>query len=290
MNEPGCLYVVATPIGNLEDITQRAARILCSSDLVACEDTRTSGRLLRHLGSSTPMISYHEHNEGERSGELVRRLAGGESIALISDAGTPLLSDPGYRLVSLCRKEGIPVVPVPGPSASTSALSVSGLPTDRFLFAGFLPKSRSGQERMLDSLQDTEATLVFYIPVHSARQQIELIIQRLGDRPAFLAREMTKLHETYIHGTLSEVLDRLSSETLKGEVTLLVGGTDSANESTEKAADFDLHAYLYGLIKLRGLSGKDAVAECVRQFGLPKKEVYGASLEIKKMIEAGEAQ
>lgn len=289
MSGPGCLYVVATPIGNLEDITQRAARILASSDLVACEDTRTSGRLLKHLGSSTPMVSYHEHNEAERSGEIIGLLASGKKIALISDAGTPLLSDPGYRLVSLCRKEGFPVIPVPGPSASVSALSVSGLPTDRFLFVGFLPKSKSAQAGMLESLKETEATLVFHVPVHAVCRQVELMIQQLGDRPAFLAREMTKLHETYIYGSLAEILDSLAQETLKGEVTLLVAGSSANAGSPDRETGLDLQAYLYGLIKMRGLSPKDAVRECVRQFGLPRKEVYGVSLEIRKLLETEDA-
>ena len=224
MNKSGCLYIVATPIGNLGDISQRAVETLGAVDLIACEDTRKSGRMLAHLGIKTPMISYHEHNETERSAELLEKLKEGQDIALISDAGTPLMSDPGYRLVSLCRQAEVPVMAVPGPCAGVAALSVSGLPTGRFLFAGFLPKGKSAQARALDELKEAAATMLFYIPVHSAVGQIKLIIEKLGDRQAFLVREMTKLYETTCSGALSEILELLAESPLKGEITLAVSG------------------------------------------------------------------
>ncbi len=288
MNSAGCLYVVATPIGNLGDISERAVRTLESADLIACEDTRTSGRLLKHLGISTPMISYHEHNEEQRSAELLKRLVEGESIALISDAGTPLMSDPGYRLVSLCRHENLEVHAIPGPSAGIAALSVSGLPTDRFLFAGFLPKGKGSQAAFLDELKDTAATLIFYLPVHTALSQIKLITERLGDRQAFLVREMTKLYETSIYGTLSGILAHLADSPLKGEITLLVRGGAGKTESKPVQEEMDAKAYLYGLMKFRGLSGKDAVRVCSRDLGLPRKKVYETSLEIRDFIRAEE--
>ncbi len=282
MNKSGSLYVVATPIGNLGDISQRAIETLGSVDLIACEDTRKSGRLLAHLGLKIPMISYHEHNENDRSAELLERLKEGQDIALISDAGTPLMSDPGYRLVFLCRQAKIPVLAVPGPCAGVAALSVSGLPTDRFLFAGFLPKGKSAQARALDELKDAAATILFYIPVHSAVGQLNLIIEKLGDRQAFLVREMTKLYETSCSGSLSAILGQLAESPLKGEITLAVSGKD-APQAASAPEGMDIHAYLHGLVELRGLSGKEAVRKCVRDLNLPRKKLYQASMEIKEL-------
>jgi 16S rRNA (cytidine1402-2'-O)-methyltransferase len=281
MNKSGCLYVVATPIGNLGDISQRAVETLVSVDLIACEDTRKSGRLLAHLGVKTPMISYHEHNETERSAELLERLKEGRDIALISDAGTPLMSDPGYRMVSLCRQAEVPVLAVPGPCAGVAALSVSGLPTDRFLFAGFLPKGKGSQARALDELKESEATIIFYIPVHSAVGQIKLIIERFGDRQSFLVREMTKLYETSCSGSLSEILEQLAESPLKGEITLVVSGSREPNVPSTPG-EMDIHAYLYGLIEFRGLSPKEAVQQCVSELNLPRKKLYQVSLDIKE--------
>ncbi len=281
MNRSGCLYVVATPIGNLGDISRRAVETLVSADLIACEDTRKSGRLLSRLGVKTPMTSYHEHNENDRSTELLKKLKDGLDIALISDAGTPLISDPGYRLVSLCRKEEVAVHAVPGPCAGVAAMSVSGLPTDRFLFAGFLPKGKSAQARALDEIKDVSATILFYIPVHSAVGQIKLIIEKLGDRQAFLIREMTKLYETSCSGLLSGILEQLAESPLKGEITLAVSGSEQ-RESPSVPESIDFHAYLYGLMKLKGLSGKEAVQQCVRDLNLPRKKLYQASLDLKE--------
>jgi 16S rRNA (cytidine1402-2'-O)-methyltransferase len=281
MNKSGCLYVVATPIGNLGDISQRAVETLGSVDLIACEDTRKSGRLLAHLGIRTPMVSYHEHNETDRSSELLDNLREGQEIALISDAGTPLVSDPGYRLVSLCRHAEVRVVAVPGPCAGVAALSVSGLATDRFLFAGFLPKGKGSQARALDELKESAATMIFYIPVHSAAGQIKLIIEKLGDRKSFLVREMTKLYETSCSGSLSEILEKLAESPLKGEITLIVSGNPE-QQTPSPPGEIDIHAYLYGLIEFRGLSAKEAVQHCVRELQLPRKKLYQVSLDIKK--------
>ncbi len=286
MCKPGSLFVVATPIGNLGDISQRSVEVLEEVDLIACEDTRTSGRLLSYLGVATPMTSYHEYNEEDRASELLRKIKDGKKIALISDAGTPLMSDPGYRLVSLCREAGVPVFAVPGPCAGTAALSVSGLPTNRFLFVGFLPKGKAAQAKALDELKHVAVSMIFYIPVNSAPRQLAQIAEKLGDRPAFLVREMTKLYETSLYGLLSEILEQLSETPLKGEITLVVGGGESKNDSPVHE-DLDLKAYLYGLIEYQGLSAKEAVRKCVTELNLPRKLVYQASLEVKKSI-AGE--
>jgi len=185
MKTSGSLYVVATPIGNLGDISERVIQTLGAVALIACEDTRNSGRMLARLGVRTPTVSYHEHNEETRAAELLERLQGGEDIALISDAGTPLMSDPGYRLVSLCRKAKLDVYAIPGPCAAVAALSVSGLPTDRFFFVGFLPKGKGAQATALAGLSDLEVPLIFYLPVHAAPAQLRLIIETLGNRRAF---------------------------------------------------------------------------------------------------------
>jgi 16S rRNA (cytidine1402-2'-O)-methyltransferase len=284
MSKPGTLYVVATPIGNLGDISSRAREILEKVDIVACEDTRTSGRLLARLGIKASLASYHEHNESVRASELLDRIREGESVALISDAGTPLMSDPGYRLVSVCREAGINIYAIPGPCAAIAALSVSGLPTDRFLFVGFLPSKKSAQAKALDELSNVTASLIFYIPVNSAPGQLKLIFERLGDRPAFLVREMTKLYETSLSGNLSAILQQLADFTLKGEITLVVGGSCGARDH-DRSESLDTRAYLYGLMASRGLSASEAAQRCVADLGAPRKQVYRESLEVKSLID-----
>ena len=202
----GVLYVVATPLGNLDDLSPRAQRILQEVDLIACEDTRHTRKLLNHFEIRTPTTSYHEHNETAKTGVLMTRLHEGRHLALVSDAGTPLVSDPGYRLVSACREEKIAVYPVPGPSAGMAALSVSGLPADRWLFVGFLPRPTALQKKQLKALSHEESTLLIYLPPHGLVPTLKRIVEMLGDRRAFLAREMTKLHETHYFGPLSEIL------------------------------------------------------------------------------------
>src|SRR5690349_6385885 len=190
----GRLYLVATPIGNLEDITYRAVRVLREVDVIACEDTRQTRKLLEHYGIHKPTVSYHEHNEAERCEEFAERLRAGESIALVSDAGTPLVSDPGYRLVRAALSSDIPVEPIPGPSAALTALAASGLPTDTFRFEGFLPPKTGARTRLLESLVEETATLIFYEAPHRVLETLEAIEQVMGPRPVVLARELTKLH------------------------------------------------------------------------------------------------
>jgi len=221
---PGTLYVVATPIGNLGDVSERARAVLADVAAVVAEDTRRTGRLLAHLDVSVPLISNHEHNEASRVPRLLARLAAGEDLALVSDAGTPTISDPGYPLVRAAVEEGVPVVPIPGPCAAVAALTASGLPTDRFLFAGFPPRSKGKRRRWLAELAGERGTLVLYeAPPRLARTCQELA-ETLGDRQAVLARELTKLHEEFVRGTLHDLAGRYGERAPRGEVVLVVAG------------------------------------------------------------------
>lgn len=267
---PGTLHVLATPLGHLGDLSPRAREVLASVDLIACEDTRYSGRMLAGFAIRTPSVSYHEHNEAARSRVLLQRLRQGQDIALISDAGTPLVSDPGYRLVRLCRKHKIPVSPVPGPSAAVAALSVSGLPTDRFLFAGFLPRQSGSMRRELEAMKDLKATLILYVAPHRLVSTLELAQDVLGDRQSCLAREMTKLHESFYLGALSQIRSRAGGRP-KGEYTLLIEGAVS---QASKPSNLDLEAYVEGLMQVRNLSRTQAVRSAARALGLPRREVY----------------
>jgi 16S rRNA (cytidine1402-2'-O)-methyltransferase len=221
--QPGHLYVVATPIGNLADLTDRARAILGSVDLVACEDTRTTGALLARLGLARELIPYHEHNEREAAERLAAAVAAGRSVALVSDAGTPALSDPGFRLVRACRRQGLPVVPVPGPSALAAVLSASGLPTDRFLFVGFLPPKSAARIAFLESHRSFPHTIALYESCHRIARAVDEIVSTLGGaRVICVAKEVTKLHEAFFVGPASAVQLRLASASLKGEFTLLL--------------------------------------------------------------------
>ncbi|OGQ73230.1 MAG: 16S rRNA (cytidine(1402)-2'-O)-methyltransferase, partial [Deltaproteobacteria bacterium RIFCSPLOWO2_12_FULL_60_16] len=222
----GVLYIVATPIGNLEDITLRALRVLKEVDLIAAEDTRHTRTLLDRYGIGRPVTSYHEHNEKTKARALVERLKRGQSIALVSDAGTPLLSDPGYRLVREAIKAAIPVVPLPGPSAMTALLSVSGLATDRFVFEGFLPARRGERRERLSALREEKRTMVFYEAPHRLKESLGDLLEILGDREAVMGREITKIHEEFLRGRLSEMRARVESEEPRGEITLAVGGSE----------------------------------------------------------------
>lgn len=224
---PGHLYVVATPIGNLADLTERARAILASVDLIACEDTRTTGGLLNRLGLHKPLVPYHDHNETEAAEKLAAHLAAGKSIAVVSDAGTPALSDPGFRLVRACRRSGLPVVPVPGPSALVAVLSAAGLPTNGFLFAGFLPSKTSARTAFLEKYRDFDYTLALYESCHRIDKFVAEIVATLGpSRVVCVAKEVTKLHETFLVGTASEVQTRLAKTSLKGEFVLLIAPAD----------------------------------------------------------------
>lgn len=225
--QPGHLYVVATPIGNLADLTERARAILHGVDLVACEDTRTTGALLARLGLRKELVAYHEHNETEAAERLADQVAAGKSVAVVSDAGTPGLSDPGFRVVRACRRRGLPVVPVPGPSALVAVLSASGLPTNGFLFVGFLPPKSAARIAFLEKYRDFGYTLALYESCHRIGRAVEEIVATLGGaRVIGVAKEVTKLHEAFFIGAAAEVQARLAKASLKGEFVLLIAPGD----------------------------------------------------------------
>jgi 16S rRNA (cytidine1402-2'-O)-methyltransferase len=270
----GVLRLVATPIGNLEDITYRAVRVLRESDLIACEDTRQTRKLLDHYGIQTPTISYHDHNEASRAADLAARLASGAQIALVSDAGTPLVSDPGYRLVRAAIEAGAKVEPVPGPSALIAALAASGLPTDSFRFCGFLP-SKSGQRtRLLESLAGEESTLIFYEAPHRILESLEAIAQVMGPRPVVVARELTKLHEEFLRGSAVEILAQLAArDSVKGEITLLIG------KAAERPVDDTPLTEAVDKLVRGGMPKMDAIKQVARERGMSKRDVYAAVTE-----------
>jgi len=272
----GTLYIVATPIGNLEDITLRAIRVLKDVALIAAEDTRHTRHLLDRYGIDTQLTSYHDHNKEEKAPVLVERMLEGKSVALVSDAGTPGISDPGYFLINLAITQEIPVVPIPGASAAIAALSVSGLPTDRFIFEGFLPVKRMARLKRLQELAKQERTLIFYEAPHKIIKTIEDMLEVFGGRRAVITREMTKIHEETIRGTLSHVLKHLQRGTIKGEFTIILHGASA--ESLKQ--DIDTAEYLRNLMLHRGLSKKEAISVAAEELGLPKKEVYKDSLKI----------
>jgi 16S rRNA (cytidine1402-2'-O)-methyltransferase len=225
--QPGHLYVVATPIGNLADLTERARAILGTVDLIACEDTRTTGALLTRLGLRRDMVAYHEHNETEMAETLAEQLAAGKSIAVVSDAGTPALSDPGFRLVRACRRRGLPVVPVPGPSALTAVLSASGLPTNGFLYVGFLAPKSAARIAFFEKHREFDYTIALYESCHRIDKAVEEIVATLGpERVISVAKEVTKLHETFLVGRAADVQARLAKTSLKGEFVLLIAPGD----------------------------------------------------------------
>lgn len=273
---PAKLYVVPTPIGNLEDMTYRAVRILGEVDLIACEDTRQTHKLLERYGIDKPTISYHEHNESERAAELTSRLLAGTSIALVTDAGMPLVSDPGYRLVHGAVECGLAVEALPGASAALTALAASGLPTDSFRFGGFLPSKPGQRAKLLESLADEHATLIFYEAPHRILEALEAIEAALGPRPVVVARELTKLHEEFLRGTAAGIRAQLAArDSIKGEMTVLIGkATGPAKDDTplEEAVD----ALMRG-----GTPRMDAIKQVARRRGLSKREVYERLLREK---------
>lgn len=260
----GALYIVATPIGNLEDITLRALRVLREADLIACEDTRHTRKLLDHFGISKPAVSYHEHNEQARAAELIERLEAGATIALVSDAGTPLVSDPGYRVVRAAIDAGIPVVPIPGPSAALTALSASGLATDSFRFCGFFPPKTSQRRKLLEDLRAEQTTLVFYEAPHRVVETLRDIEEVMGPRPVVVARELTKLHEEFLRGTAEEIAQKIQP---RGEMTILIGKGELVADDTpiEEAVR---------LLEQEGVSRMDAIKQIAKERGLAKREVY----------------
>lgn len=274
---PGTLYLVATPIGNLEDLTLRALRILKEVDLVAAEDTRHSRKLFAHFGINTPLTAYHEHNEARKTAELLEVLAGGRSLALISDAGTPAIADPGYRLVRACREAGIPVAAVPGPAAVTAALSVAGLPTDRFAFEGFLPARAGARRDRLAALHGEERTLVFYEAPHRLAASLRDVAEVFGAaREIAVIRELTKLHEEVVRGAAGEVLEHFGGGSkVRGEIVLLIA------PGVKEAPVRPLADVLRERLAAGDRPARQVVKEVAREFGLPGSEVYREWLAIK---------
>ncbi len=270
-DQTGCLYLVATPIGNLEDITLRALRVLKEADLIACEDTRQTQKLLNHYGIRKRLVSYHEHNEMTRAPELVIELEQGARAALVSDAGTPVISDPGHRLVSLCLRHRIPVVPIPGPSALVAALAASGMPTEEFLFAGFLPARAGERRKALRELTTEPRTLVFYEAPHRLEETLKDALAILGPRPAVIAREVTKVHEEFLRGNLQELLERAGRKALRGEMTLLIGpGPVPARGESETS----LAVRVEQIVREQEVDRKAALKQAARERGLSKREAY----------------
>jgi 16S rRNA (cytidine1402-2'-O)-methyltransferase len=266
---PGTLYVVATPLGNLEDVTLRSLRVLREAALVACEDTRRTATLLRAHGIATPTTSYFEHNERWKGERILAALREGRDVALVSDAGTPGISDPGYRLVRDARAAAIPVVPVPGPSAAVAALSVSGLPTDRFLFVGFLPSRGGARREALRALAAARETLVVYESPLRVVAALEDMREMFGDREAFLCREATKLHEEYVRGRLSGLCALLAARaSVKGEIVLVVEGAGEPPPPDEEPEA------LFARLVAEGRTRRQAVKETARALGLPARDVY----------------
>lgn len=277
------LYLVATPIGNLEDITLRALRVLKEVALIACEDTRHTRKLLDHFGIQKPTISYHEHNEQARAQELTARLLTGDSIALVTDAGTPGISDPAYRVVVSAIEQGIQVIPIPGATALIAGLIASGLPTDAFLFAGFLPAKRQARREKLESLRSVRETLVFYEAPHRIKETLLEAETILGNRQASLARELTKLYEQFLRGRLSEICAELQTQEPRGEITLVIAGTREEEALPLPVAE-SLALQLERLIQ-SGISRNDALKQIAKMRGLSKKEAYRLLLEEKDNAE-----
>jgi 16S rRNA (cytidine1402-2'-O)-methyltransferase len=268
----GTLYIVSTPIGNLEDITLRARRVLGEADVIAAEDTRRSMKLLGHLGISKPMVSYWGEKEKTKAEEVMKRLNAGLSVALISDAGTPGISDPGAVLIRRALEDGVDVVPVPGPSALVTALSISGLPTEEFTFIGFLPSKPGQRQRRLSDLGLEPRTLVFYESPHRLVDALIDMEKAFGNRKAAVIKELTKLHEEVMRGGLSDILDRLEEATIAGEYVIVVEGREKGAMALDEAVEEVL-----SLIR-KGKGRKEAVKTVAGQYGLSRKELYERSL------------
>jgi 16S rRNA (cytidine1402-2'-O)-methyltransferase len=273
----GTLYLVATPIGNLEDITLRALRILREVRWIACEDTRHTAALLHHHGITARLISYHEHNERERALELVAALERGEDGALVSDAGTPLVSDPGFRLVAACVAGGIRVVPLPGPSALLAALAASGLPCDEFLFAGFLPARRAARRRALEGLRVEPRTILLFEAPHRLAASLADAAEILGPRRAVVARELTKVYEEFRRGSLPELAAHFSKSMVRGEITLMIGPPEQGSASAGAPltnSGIGLAARVSQLMRSESLSRNEALKRAARERGITRREAY----------------
>lgn len=267
----GKVYLVATPIGNLGDITFRAVEVLRSVDIIACEDTRHSRKLLEHLNIKAKLVSYHEHNEAERSTELIKKILDGISVAIISDAGTPAISDPSFRIVQDAVAAEIDVVPIPGAVAFVNAAIVSGLATDSLFYGGFLPSKQSERRRRLAEVKDIPATLAFYESPHRIARSLADCVQVLGDRNAVIARELTKMHEELIRGTLKQLSEKINNASIKGEIVLLIDRADESAANDHSESDISQFA---ARLETAGHTPKEVLKMTAKQFGLSRAETY----------------
>jgi 16S rRNA (cytidine1402-2'-O)-methyltransferase len=268
------LYVVATPIGNLEDITLRALRVLKESDVIACEDTRQTQKLLNHYGITTRTISYHEHNEMTRAPELVRDLEQGARVALVTDAGMPGISDPGFRLISLAIRHHVPVIPIPGASAFLAALVASGLPTDSFRFSGFLPAKQGPRRELFEGIKLSPRTQVFYEAPYRVKEALQDVVEILGpDRHIVLAREVTKIHEEFLRGRAGEILENLKTRgEIKGEITFLIGKAEAGQQKNTTGAS--LQERFKQIMMEENVDEKSALKKVAKERGMSKSEAY----------------
>lgn len=273
----GILYIVPTPIGNLEDITLRALRVLKEVDLIAAEDTRHTRHLLTHYGITTALTSYHEHNERKKSLSLVERMQKGANIALVSDAGTPAISDPGYRLVVEAIGAQIQVVPLPGASALATVLSAGGLPTDQIAFEGFLPAKKQERRAKLGALRGQSATLVFYEAPHRLKETLNDMLEIFGDRDIVIAREVTKVHEEFLRGSVRDLISRLAERELRGEITIVVRGSLAEAAVSESVLKTEIRR-----LKNQGMRVKEIAEVLGERFGYSKREIYRLTLELDK--------
>lgn len=273
----GILYLVPTPIGNLEDMTYRAVRVLSEVDLVAAEDTRHTGQLLKHFGIKKPLISYHEHNKDRVGPELIDQLLAGKTIAQCSDAGMPAISDPGADLVTLAIEADLPIVPLPGANAGLTALIASGMDTKRFSFIGFLPKRGKHRIACLESLKKQEGTILLYEAPHRLQEVLEDMYQVLGDRPVTLARELTKKFEEFTRGDLKDLIDHIDDITYKGEFVILLGGADQApQEDSDQSQVLPSYEEAVATLVDQGFPKKEAIRKVAKERGVSRREVYNA--------------
>jgi 16S rRNA (cytidine1402-2'-O)-methyltransferase len=278
----GVLYIVATPIGNLEDVTLRALRVLKEVDLIAAEDTRHTQKLLGHYDIRTPLTSYHEHNERTKARPLVERLLQGQNIALVTDAGVPAISDPGYRIVVAAISAGIQVTPIPGPSALTAVLSASGLPTDRFVFEGFLPAKKKQRRDRLEALRGEKRTLVCFEAPHRLLESLRDIHELLGDREVVVAREVSKVYEEFLRGLAGELIDKLAGREIRGEVTLVIKGSAGESPISEALLSAEIRK-----LKGDGMRVKEIAEVLAKKHSLAKREVYRMALKDEDPKECG---
>jgi len=269
---PGTLYLVATPIGNLQDITLRAIETLRAVNVIACEDTRHTRNLLTHLRISNTLVSYHEHNEFERAEELVDRLLAGESVAIVSDAGTPGISDPGFRIVQRAAEVGVTVIPIPGPAAFVTAVTASGLGTDSIFFGGFLPSKKGERRKRLEEVKDIPSTLTFYEAPHRLAKSLADCSDVLGDRPAAVARELTKMHEEIIRGRLTALAASFAGQPVKGEIVIVIDRKSS--EPVKKESMETGLPERIAQLEATGMDQKSALKKAAKEFGLTKSEAY----------------